>query len=90
MADLINDTGFDAVDAGTLADSWRQQGGTPAFCTELTAPELTQALAAAEPGKGPVVLEQFVAQLMQRDTPPTREEFVALNRSLTNLVMKQK
>ena len=88
VAGLINDTGFDAVDAGTLADSWRQQGGTPAFCTELTAPELTQALAAAEPGKGPVVLQQFVAQLRQRDTPPTREEFVALNRSLTNLVMQ--
>src|SRR5882762_10420376 len=34
---LVEDTGFDAVDAGTIAESWRQQMGTPAWCTELTA-----------------------------------------------------
>ena len=28
---LINDIGFDGVDAGSLADSWRQQPGTPAY-----------------------------------------------------------
>ncbi len=27
---LVEDTGFDAVDAGTIAESWRQQMGTPA------------------------------------------------------------
>ena len=83
VATLINDTGFDVVDAGSLADSWRMQGGTPAFCTDLTAPELTQALAAAVPGKGPGVLAQVIAQLMQLTSAPTREEFVALNRRLS-------
>ena len=27
---LVDDTGFGAVDAGTVAESWRQQEGTPA------------------------------------------------------------
>lgn len=82
VAELINDTGFDVVDAGSLADSWRQQPGTPAYCTDLPAPELTQALAAAVPGKGPQVRDQIMAQLVQRKTPPTREDILALNRSL--------
>ena len=32
---LINEAGFEAVDAESLAQSWRQQPGTPAYCTEL-------------------------------------------------------
>lgn len=39
--------GFDAVDAGTLADSRRQQPGTPAYCTELTADGLIKEFMAA-------------------------------------------
>jgi len=53
VAGLINDAGFDAVDAGTLAESWRQQPGTPAYCTELTASALPQTLAAANKAKAP-------------------------------------
>jgi predicted dinucleotide-binding enzyme len=45
---LVEDTGFDAVDAGTLAESWRQQPGAPSYCTDLTREELPAALAAAE------------------------------------------
>src|SRR5919206_2167577 len=33
---LVEDTGFDAFDAGTLAESWRQQPGTPCYCTDIT------------------------------------------------------
>lgn len=33
---LVEDTGFDAVDGGALAGSWRQQPGTSVYCTELT------------------------------------------------------
>jgi predicted dinucleotide-binding enzyme len=82
VTELIHDTGFDVVDAGSLAESWRQQPGTPAYCTDLTAPELTQALAAAVPGKAPQVRDQIMAQLLQRDTPPAREDLLTLNRSL--------
>jgi len=45
---LVEDTGFDAFDAGTLAESWRQQPGAPSHCTDLTREELPAALAAAE------------------------------------------
>jgi predicted dinucleotide-binding enzyme len=31
---LVDELGFDAVDAGGLDDSWRQQPGTPVYTTE--------------------------------------------------------
>ncbi|TWI45650.1 hypothetical protein IQ22_04601 [Pseudomonas duriflava] len=45
---LVNDTGFDGFDAGPLADSWRQQPGSPVYCTNLALHEIAPALAAAE------------------------------------------
>lgn len=50
---LVEETGFDGFDAGTLAESWRQQPGTPAYCTDLGCDDLQVALAAAVPGRGP-------------------------------------
>jgi predicted dinucleotide-binding enzyme len=44
---LIDDLGFDPVDGGDLVDSWRQQTGTPAYCKDLEAAALRQALAEA-------------------------------------------
>lgn len=44
---LIDDLGFDAVDAGTLAESWRQQPGTPVYAKDLDAERAQAALAAA-------------------------------------------
>jgi predicted dinucleotide-binding enzyme len=48
---LINALGFDGIDAGTLADSWRQQPGTPAYCRDLDADALKAALAQADAGQ---------------------------------------
>lgn len=31
---LVDELGFDGVDAGTLAESWRQQPGTPVYTTD--------------------------------------------------------
>ncbi|PCC67219.1 3-hydroxyisobutyrate dehydrogenase [Nannocystis exedens] len=45
---LVEATGFDAFDSGTLAESWRHQPGSPAYCTDLTRSELPAALARAE------------------------------------------
>jgi predicted dinucleotide-binding enzyme len=44
---VIRALGFDAVDGGTLAESWRQQPGTPAYCKDLNASQLEAALAGA-------------------------------------------
>jgi predicted dinucleotide-binding enzyme len=46
---LLNDIGFDGVDAGSLAESWRQQPGTPVYTTDLDAAGVRKALAEAKP-----------------------------------------
>jgi hypothetical protein len=47
--ELVGATGFDALDTGSLSDSWRQQPSTPAYCTELTTNELKSALRSGRP-----------------------------------------
>jgi predicted dinucleotide-binding enzyme len=44
---LVDDLGFDAVDAGPLDESWRQQPGTPVYGADLDAARAKRALAAA-------------------------------------------
>jgi predicted dinucleotide-binding enzyme len=46
---LIDELGFDAVDAGTLDESWKQQPGTPVYATNLDAAGVRRALAEARP-----------------------------------------
>jgi predicted dinucleotide-binding enzyme len=48
---LLDAIGFDGLDAGPLADSWRQQPGTPAYCRDLDTAGLKAALAQADPGE---------------------------------------
>src|SRR5258706_10745265 len=40
VAQLLDRFGFDSVDAGTIAESWRQQPGSPVYCTNPTQEEL--------------------------------------------------
>jgi 8-hydroxy-5-deazaflavin:NADPH oxidoreductase len=40
VAQLIDRIGFDSVDAGTIAESWQQQPGSPVYCTNPTKEEL--------------------------------------------------
>ena len=47
--DLVDELGFDPVDGGMLAESWRQQPGTPVYGADLDAKAALQALAAASP-----------------------------------------
>jgi predicted dinucleotide-binding enzyme len=51
VLDLIDALGFDGIDAGTLAESWRQQPGTPAYCQDLDVEGLKAALAQADAGQ---------------------------------------
>ena len=57
---LVDDLGFDAVDAGSLDDSWRQQPGTPVYATDFDAAGVRRALAQASKERGP----QFRATAM--------------------------
>jgi 8-hydroxy-5-deazaflavin:NADPH oxidoreductase len=45
--DLVEELGFDAVDGGTIADSWRQQPGTPVYGKDFGPDETKRALAEA-------------------------------------------
>lgn len=81
IIDVVNELGFDAVDGGSLSDSWREQPGTPAYCTELTKEELLEALKKADKEKAPVlrdkVMEKFSAGM-------THEDIVRINRETYN------
>ncbi len=50
---LVEEIGFDTLDSGSLADAWRQQPGTPAYCRDLNTEALQAALAEAEAAKIP-------------------------------------
>ncbi|MFE4058971.1 NADPH-dependent F420 reductase [Streptomyces sp. NPDC059096] len=83
---LVEDTGFDAFDAGTLADSWRQQPGAPSYCTDLTREEMPGALAAAEAERLPKRRDLGIAAVQERvgdsSTNPDAQYLVRLNRAL--------
>jgi len=44
---LVDELGFDAVDAGSLDESWRQQPGTPVYAMDFNADGVRRALAQA-------------------------------------------
>ncbi|AYF31037.1 NADP oxidoreductase [Micromonospora tulbaghiae] len=46
---LVDELGFDPVDAGTLDESWRQQPDTPVYGTDRDADGVREGLAAARP-----------------------------------------
>lgn len=48
---LVDALGFDPVDNGSLANSWRQQPGTPSYGRDFDKAKLTAALASAEHDK---------------------------------------
>src|SRR4030095_14251860 len=50
---LIDQRGFDGVDAGGLDESWRQQPGTPVYATDLDADGVRRALARASRERRP-------------------------------------
>ena len=46
---LVEDLGFDPIDAGGLDESWRQQPGTPVYTADFDADRVKRALAEASP-----------------------------------------
>jgi predicted dinucleotide-binding enzyme len=83
---LVKETGFDAYDAGALAESWRQQPGAPCYCTDLTLEQLPAALAAAERDRLPKRRDLSTAAIAERvgdgTTNPSAEYGVRLVRAL--------
>ena len=82
---LVEETGFDAVDAGSLADSWRQQPGAPSYCTDLTRQEIPNALAAADKARLPQRRDIAITAITERFasyTTVTADYLVRLNRAI--------
>ena len=50
---LVDELGFDGVDAGGLDDSWRQQPGTPVYAADFDAAGVRRALASASRERKP-------------------------------------
>lgn len=48
VSTLVNETGFDSFDYGALQDSWKQQPGSPVYCTDLTLSQLKISIARAQ------------------------------------------
>jgi hypothetical protein len=84
--ELVQETGFDAFDAGSLTDSWRQQPGAPAYGTDLTLKELPGALAAADRARLPKRRDLAVAAFQERlgdaTTNPDADFGVRISRAL--------
>jgi len=49
VMDLVDQLGFDPVDAGSIEESWRQQPGSPVYATDFDAEGVRKALAQARP-----------------------------------------
>lgn len=50
---LIDEIGFDPIDAGTLAESWRQQPGSPVYTHDYDAERTRRMLSEASPQRTP-------------------------------------
>jgi len=80
---LVDESGFDPFDAGVLAESWRQQPGTPAYCTELGMDDLAVALASADKDARAATRDRIMAHWMSLESEGSRDEKVAYNREAT-------
>lgn len=82
---LVDQTGFDPVDAGSLAESWRQQPCTPAYCCDYDADAMRVALAEAVHGAATAVRDRMPEFFAKLGAHPTHADIVAANRA-TNVV----
>ncbi len=83
--ELVALTGLDAVDAGTLADSWRQQPGTPVYCTARPADEIAALLEAADAAAAPRRRDLVMAAVQERmeaDGSVSAHYLTQLNRAI--------
>jgi predicted dinucleotide-binding enzyme len=82
---LLDDMGFDGLDAGPLSESWRYQPGTPAYCPDPTLKELPSLLERADRNKAAGNRDQ-AAKIMAKLPPDfPAQELVRASRFLVGL-----
>jgi predicted dinucleotide-binding enzyme len=66
---LIEQLGFDGVDGGTLEESWKQQPGSPVYCTDHSSEDLIRLLQVADKPRLAALREQGLQLVMQAKNP---------------------
>lgn len=82
---LVNQLGFDPVDGGSLAESWRQQPSTPGYCCDYDAQTMRRALALAVKGRAAVQRDELPRHFERLGPNPSHAAVVAMNRSFNPL-----
>jgi predicted dinucleotide-binding enzyme len=82
VIDLIDALGFDGIDSGSLDQSWRQQPGTPVYCTDLDVDGVRRGLSQADRARAPELRELVVAKMQQLPPGSTPRDRVLLGRSV--------
>jgi predicted dinucleotide-binding enzyme len=79
---LVDALGFDGIDAGTLDDSWRQQPGTPVYCTDHDAAGVRRALTLADRVRSPQLRELSMTRMQELPAGATPRDLVLLMRAM--------
>jgi predicted dinucleotide-binding enzyme len=82
---LVNETGFDPVDAGSLEESWRHQPSTPACCCDYGVETMRKGLGAAVKGTASEKRDRMPDLFVKLGPSPSHADIVAMNRSLNPL-----
>jgi predicted dinucleotide-binding enzyme len=83
---LIDDSGFDCLDYGSLQDSWRQQPGSPVYCTDLTLSQLKKSIVKANKELLPERRELGLKYILNHD-PELWKDNVNHNRKIYESVL---
>lgn len=81
VSSLINDSGFDSYDHGTLQDSWRQEPGSPVYCTDLTLKQMKKSIAIARKELLPARRELGLKHIVEFG-PDRWTDLVEINRTI--------
>ena len=67
MSSLVDNSGFDSFDYGSLEDSWMQQPGSPVYCTDLTLSQLKKSITKVKKEKLPERRELGLNYILKHD-----------------------
>lgn len=80
---LMDDMGFDGIDAGPLSESWRQEPVTPAYCTDYNVDGLKTALASADRARSSHLRDLSMEKAFSLPPGSPASEIVRIVRGLT-------
>jgi 8-hydroxy-5-deazaflavin:NADPH oxidoreductase len=78
---LVDNSGFDSFDYGSLQDSWMQQPGSPVYCTDLTLSQLKKSITKAKKELLPERREIVLKYILKHD-PSLWMDIVKYNREI--------